>query len=324
VNVLVVLINYKTPALTLRALHAVVAELDRLPDSRVALIDNGSGDDSVPALEKGLDAGALRDRVDLLVSPENRGFAGGVNLALIPALRGPSPPRFVYLLNSDALPAPGSVATLVRFLEANPSAGIAGSYIHGPDGETHDTAFRFPGVASQFEESLGIGVVSRLLDRYLVSKPVPRVATRVDRLAGASMLIRREVFDAIGAYDENFFFYYEETDFCRRAAGAGFATWYVPESRVEHIGAASSGWKDLAKPRAPYWWEGRRWYFYKNHGLLYLWAVNLAWLAGFALGEPRRRLMGRRGPFPPRYFRDFLRHNFGFRPLGRGLPTPTP
>jgi GT2 family glycosyltransferase len=321
VNVLVVLINYKTPALTLRALRAALADVDRLPGSRVALIDNGSGDDSVPELAKALDGEGLRDRVDLLVSPTNRGFAGGVNLALVPALRGPSPPRFVYLLNSDALPAPGAIEKLVRFLEADPRAGIAGSYIHGPGGETHDTAFRFPGIASQFEESLGIGVVSRLLDRYLVSKPVPRDAARVDWLAGASMLIRREVFDAIGSYDENFFFYYEETDFCRRAAQAGFATWYVPESRVEHIGAASSGWKDQSKPRAPYWWEGRRWYFYKNHGLLYLWAVNVAWLVGFLVGEPRRRLMGRRGPFPPRYFRDFLRHNFGFRPLGRGLPT---
>ena len=321
-NVLVVLINYKTPDLTLRALGATLAELDRLPGSRVALIDNGSGDDSVPTLEKALDAEGLHDRVDFLVSPTNRGFAGGVNLALVPALRGPSPPRFVYLLNSDALPAPGAIAELVRFLESDPTAGIAGSYIHGPGGETHDTAFRFPGIASQFEESLGIGVVSKLLDRYLVSKPVPRESARVDWLAGASMLIRREVFDAIGAYDENFFFYYEETDFCRRAARAGFATWYLPASKVEHIGAASSGWKDRSKPRASYWWEGRRYYFYKNHGLLYLWAVNVAWLVGFVIGEPRRRLMGRRGPFPPRYFRDFLRHNFAFRPLGRGLPAP--
>lgn len=167
---------------------------------------------------------------------------------------------------------------------------------------------------------LGIGVVSRLLDRFVVSKPVPAEATRVDWLAGASMLIRREVFEAIGLYDENYFFYYEETDFCLRAARAGFETWYVPESRVAHIGAASSGAKDLSKPRAAYWWDGRRWYFYKNHGRVYLWAANAAWLAGFAIGEVRRRLIGRKGPFPPRYFRDFLRFNLGFRPLGRGRP----
>lgn len=320
-NVLVVLINYKTPALTLRALEAALGDLERLPGSRVALIDNGSGDGSAEELARALDARGLRDRVELTVSPENLGFAGGVNLVLRPALRGADPPRYVYLLNSDARPAPGAIECLVRFLDANPSAGIAGSYVHGPDGETHDTAFRFPTAISQFEHPLGIGLVTRLLDRWVVSKPVPSTTTRVDWLAGASMLIRREVFDAIGVYDENYFFYYEETDFCLRAARAGFATWYVPESRVEHIGAASSGWKDTSKPRAAYWWEGRRWYYFKNHGLWYLWLANVAWVVGFLLGEPRRRLLGRKGPFPPRFLRDFLRYNFTFRRLGRGLPV---
>lgn len=320
-NVLIALINYKTPALTLRALRAALEALEPLPGSGVCLIDNGSGDSSVEELGAALDREGLRDRVELIASPTNLGFAGGVNLALRPALRGANPPRFLYLLNSDALPAPGAIAELVHFLDANPSAGIAGSFIHGPDGETHDTAFRFPSAASQFEETLGIGVVSRLLDRWIVSKPVPSETARVDWLAGASMLIRREVFDAIGVYDENFFFYFEETDFCRRAARAGFSTWYVPKSRVEHIGAASSGWKDRSKPRAAYWWDGRRYYFYKNHGLLYLWFANAAWLAGMLLGEARRRVIGRQGPFPPRFVRDFLRYNLAFRRLGRGLPA---
>lgn len=319
-NVLIVLINYRTPELTLRALRAALAELSRLPGSRVALIDNGSGDDSVPVLADALEREGLKDRVDLITSPTNLGFAGGVNLALRPALSGSNPPRFVYLLNSDALPAPGSIERLVRVLDERPGAGIAGSYIHGPAGDTHDTAFRFPTVASNFEESLGIGIVTRLLDRWVVSKPVPSETTRVDWLAGASMLIRREVFDAIGVYDENFFFYFEETDFCLRAARAGFTTWYVPDSRVEHIGAASSGWKDFSKPRAAFWWDGRRWFYYKNHGLLYLWAANLAWVLGFLVGESRRRLIRRKGPFPPRFFRDFLRYNFSFRALGRGFP----
>lgn len=320
-NVLIVLINYRTPELTMRALRAAVAEMDAMPGSRVCLVENGSGDDSPEQLRAALDREKLADRVDLVISPTNTGFAGGVNLAIRPALRGPDPPRYVYLLNSDALPAPGAVAMLMHFLDANPEAGIAGSYIHGPDGETHHTAFRFPTVASQFEEAIGIGVVTKLLDRYVVSKPVPDVTTRVDWLAGASMMIRREALASIGIYDENFFFYFEETDLCLRAARAGFSTWYLPASRVEHIGAASSGMKDMTKPRAAYWWDGRRYYFYKNYGLLYLWAANIAWVLGYAIGEPRRRVMGRRGPFPPHFFRDFFRYNFSRRPLGRGVPA---
>ena len=121
VNVLVVLINYKTPDLTLRALRAALAAIERLPGSRVALVDNGSGDGSAAALEAALDREGLRDRVDFVSSPTNRGFAGGVNLAVEPALRGPSPPRFVYLLNSDALPVPHAIEILVRALEEDPA-----------------------------------------------------------------------------------------------------------------------------------------------------------------------------------------------------------
>lgn len=320
-NVLIVLINYRTPDLTLRALRAAIAEIERLPGSRVCLIDNGSGDDSPERLTAALAREPWRDRVDLVLSPTNTGFAGGVNQAIRPALQSADPPRYIYLLNSDALPAPGAVALLIDFLDAHPDVGIAGSYIHGPEGDTHDTAFRFPTLASQFEEAIGIGVISKLLDRFIVSKPVPTVATRVDWLAGCSMAIRSELLEKVGIYDENFFFYFEETDLCLRAARAGYATWYLPESRVEHIGAASSGLKDMSKPRASYWWEGRRYYFYKNHGLLYLWACNLIWVLGYIPGELRRRLMGRKGPFPPRFFRDFLRYNFSRRPLGRGVPA---
>jgi GT2 family glycosyltransferase len=321
-DVLVVIVNYRTPDLTRRALAAALEALRDRPGSRVCLVENGSGDDSAARL-----ADALREldpdgkRVDLVVSPENLGFGGGVNLAVRPALRGGDRPRYVYLLNSDARPEPDAIDELVRFLDGEPGAGIAGSYIYGVDGVTHDTAFGFPNLPSQFEQSLGLGVVSRLLDRWLVSKPVPRTATRVDWLAGCSMLIRREALDAIGLFDENFFLYFEETDLCRRAARAGFATWYVPASRVEHVGSASTGWKDFSRPRPAYWFDGRRYYFAKNHGRAYLWAANVLWLAGWLLGDPRRRLIGRRGPFPERFVRDFVRYNFSFRRLGRGMPA---
>lgn len=325
VDVLAVIVNYRTPDLTRRALAATLDALRGRPGARVAIVENGSGDDSAERLRE-----ALREldpdgkRVDLIVSPENLGFGGGVNRALRPALQAPDPPRYVYLLNSDARPEADAIETLVRFLDGEPRAGIAGSYIYGVDGATHDTAFGFPGLASQFEQSIGLGLVTRLLDSWVVSKPVPRSAARVDWLAGCSMLIRRELLETIGLFDENFFLYYEETDLCRRAARAGFATWYLPASRVEHVGSASTGWKDFSRPRPAYWFDGRRYYFARNHGRGYLWAANLLWLLGWLLGEPRRRLIGRRGPFPERFVRDFIRYNFSFRPLGRGRPAAAP
>lgn len=320
-KLLVIVLNYRTAAMTIEALHAVVRELRTLESARVVVVENGSGDDSLSALEAEVAKEGWGALVSIVASERNRGFSGGVNFALRPTLAGADRPEYVYLLNSDAFVEPGAVAVLLDFLERHPGAGICGSYVHGTEGDPHETAFRFPTIIGEFIARVPLWPFTRLLRRFTIALPIPTEAQPVDWLAGASMMIRREVFDAIGLYDENFFFYFEETDFCLRAARAGFGTWYVPESRVEHIGAASSGWKDRSKPRAAFWWDGRRYYFYKNHGLLYLWLANAAWLAGYLLGETRRLLAGRKGPFPPRFFRDFLRYNLAFRHLGRGLPA---
>jgi len=316
----VTVINYRTPALTLRAVASVLDDPEALPGTRVAIVENDSGDGSLDEIVAAVKERGWRDRVAVSPSERNGGFSYGVNRGVRLGLAEDPPPDYFYLLNSDARVEPGAIARLVAFLDAHPTVGIAGSYIFGPDGETHGTAFRFPGLLSHLESALGIGPVSRLLSRWVVSMPVPTEPARVDWLAGASMLVRREVFETIGFFDENFFLYYEETDFCLRARRAGIETWYVPASRVEHVGAASTGWKDFSKPRSAYWFEGRRYYLAKNHGRPYLWAANWLWLCGYAVWWLRTAIQRKPDVYPPRFLRDFLRHNFAFRPLPRAAP----
>ncbi|MCG8591487.1 MAG: glycosyltransferase family 2 protein [Proteobacteria bacterium] len=304
----VVVINYRTPELTLAALRSSLRELEGLPGSRVILVDNDSQDGSFEKLQAAVRDLGAEERVHLVASPRNGGFAYGVNQGVRAAAETGPPVDYVYLLNSDAEPDPGALALLVEFLEAHPQAGIAGSHIYGTDGATHDTAFRFHSLPAEFENRLGLGVVSRLLDRWVVSKPVPHTDTRVDWLAGASMLIRRQVFEAIGPFDERYFLYFEEADFCRRAQAAGWATWYVPSSRVQHVGSASTGWTDWSRRRPPYWFESRRHYWLKNHGRLQLWLANALWITGFLLGRAKCWLQRKPYPQPPHFFRDFLRY----------------
>jgi hypothetical protein len=314
----VTLINYRTPELTVRALAALLEDPEAVPGTRVALIENDSADGSLETLTRAIEERGWGDRVTLSASPRNGGFSYGVNRGVALGLALDPPPDYLYLLNSDTRVEPGAVARLVEFLDAHPDVGIAGSYIFGPDGETHRTAFRFPGVASEFEAAVGFGPVTRLLDRWVVAKPVPSEPARVDWLAGASMMIRRRAWEAAGPFDENFFLYYEETDFCLRAQRAGWPAWYVPASRVEHVGSASTGWQDHSKPRSPWWFEGRRYYFFKSHGRAYLWAVNAAWLIGHLLWRARATVQRKPDVHPPRFLSDFLRHNF----TGRSLPDP--
>ncbi|WP_317616436.1 glycosyltransferase family 2 protein [Paracoccus mutanolyticus] len=181
-------------------------------------------------------------------------------------------------LNSDAIPQPGAIRTLVDYLGRHPEAGIACSRLRGTDGEPHLTAFRFPSAAGDFEAASRSGPVTRLFRDRVVAMPQPVTSGRVDWSAGASMMIRMDVLDRIGLFDEGFFLYFEETDLCRRAADAGWQTHYVVESEVEHIGSASTGMKTWQ--RVPdYWYDSRRRYFEKHHGragALWATAANLA------------------------------------------------
>src|SRR5690606_31205032 len=103
----------------------------------------------------------------------------------------------------------------VTYLDSHPEVGFAGSHIHGEDGAPHTTAFRFPSIASEFEGAAKTGPVSKLLKNAIVAPPLPTQTTRVDWLAGASVLMRQKVLDRIGLFDETFFLYFEETDLCR-------------------------------------------------------------------------------------------------------------
>ena len=78
-------------------------------------------------------------------------------------------------------------------------------------------------------------------------------------------MVRREVFDAVGLLDEGFFFYFEEVDFCRRAAQAGWPCWYVPAAHVVHRIGSSTGWTTAGR-RPRYWFDSRRRYFRRHLG----------------------------------------------------------
>ena len=319
-KLLTVILNYKTPDMTLDSIEAALRELAPYPDARVAVVDNDSQDGSYEQLCNAVEERGYSDRVSVVASEYNGGFAYGNNLAIREALAGEDLPEYVYLLNSDAFPDPRCISELVDFLDSHPEAGIAGSYVHGPEPVPHKTAFRFHTIWSELESTLGLGIVSRLLDRYLVAPALPTETRQVDWLAGASMLIRREALEEVGLLDDTFFLYFEETDFCHRARNAGWTTHYVVESSVTHVGSASTGMKDKSKPTPTYWFASRRHYFLKNYGRLYLWGANIAYVVGGTLRRIRWRTIGRPESDAKHHMRDFIRFNFRLGETPDGHP----
>jgi GT2 family glycosyltransferase len=306
-KLLVVIVNYKTALLALRAAEAALADVRALGGA-IAIVDNDSGDGSLATLRDGIASGRFGSTVEVIAAEKNGGFGYGNNVAIRRALASSDPPQYVYLLNPDAMPDPGAIRTLVEFLDAHPEVGIAGSHIHNPDGSTHVSAFRFPSPIGELEGTLRLGLATKLFDRWSVWNLPCDETARVDWVSGASTMIRRDVLDQVGLFDENFFLYFEETDLCRRAAEAGWQTWFVHEASVEHEVGVATGIKDTKRRTPPYWFASRRYYFLKQGGRGELWLANLLWMAGFSLWRLRRRLQAKPDPDPPQMLADFVRH----------------
>ncbi|MBV2359545.1 glycosyltransferase family 2 protein [Thalassococcus sp. CAU 1522] len=318
--ILTVLLNYRTPHMTIRAARAALVAMEGLTGELV-IVDNDSRDGSFETIQAAIETELTGSEtpVRLIAAPHNGGFGAGNNVGIRAGLAAGGKPDFVYILNSDAFPERDAIRRLLDHLRAHPEVGFAGSYLHGPDGDDHVSCFRFPGILSEIESAARFGPVSRLLRRFTVPLPVPDATRRVDWLAGASMLARQSVLDQIGLFDETFFLYFEETDLSLRAMRAGYETHYVRDSVVTHIGGESTGMK--VWKRVPQYWLDSRWHYYsKNHGRAYAALATLAHV-GAGLFWRLRRLVQRKPQIDPDHFlRDLVLHDA--RALFRALPTP--
>jgi N-acetylglucosaminyl-diphospho-decaprenol L-rhamnosyltransferase len=312
-TLLIVIVNYRTADLTLDCLASLQDEVGTVAGTHVVVTDNASGDDSVARLDAAVSRNGWGDWATIRPLEHNGGFAAGNNTAIRPALEGPDPPRYILLLNPDTIVRPGALQTLVGFLADRPEIGLAGSRLEDPDGTPQRSAFRFPTVLGELESGMRLGPVSRLLERWASAQEIPADPAPIDWVAGACMIIRREVFEAIGLMDEGYFMYFEEVDFCHRALRAGWPCWYLPTAHVVHLVGRSSGVTDprAARKRRPgYWFLARRRYFLRNHGLVATVLADLAWSLGYASFRLRRLVHPKPGTDPQWMFWDFIRYNF--------------
>ncbi len=239
----VVMVTWKVRELALDALGTLFADLESEgpEDSQVWLVDNASCDGTVEAVSRRF------PQVHLLASNENLGFAAGNNLAMrsmgFGRLEGDALPRAVYLLNPDTRTRAGATSKLYQALFANPAVGLVGAQLSFEDGSFQHSAFMFPGLRQLWAELFPLP--GRLIEgpfngrfprkRYAAGKPF-----RIDFPLGATMMLRREVIETTGMFDEAFALYCEEIDWAWRIRKAGWQTLCVPAARVTHLEGRSS------------------------------------------------------------------------------------
>lgn len=323
IDVGVIIVNYRSAELTLRALQSLAIEREEPSiHLRVVVVENASGDEAVLSREVPARFGSFASFVQSAV---NGGFGAGNNLGLRHLFGSGKPPEYFLFLNPDTEVRPGAIAALVRFMGEHPSAGLAGSRIEHPDGTDWPIAFRFPTLWSELEAGCAMGIVTRLLSKHVVAREMGERPEQVDWLCGAAFMATRAMLEQIGAFDETYFLYFEETDLCLRAQSSGYEVWHVPASRVMHIRGQSTGVTVLdQKPRRlpRYWFESRRHFYVKNYGLAYAAMADLASIGGNGIGVLKRAL--KREPSTPHLVRDLVRESVLFPHVRRRLQAPRP
>jgi GT2 family glycosyltransferase len=220
-HVAVIIVNWNRREDTLACLESL-GRLD-YPSLEIILVDNASTDGS---------AGAVRQAfpgVTVLEAPQNLGFVAGNNLGLAHARRNPSGAQVAcaWLLNNDTVVAPDSLRLLVEAVESYPGAGAAGPTIYYYD---RPAVIWSAGGAIDWKHgrtrSLGLETEDR---GQAGDQPQP-----VDFVTGCALLAKMEVFERVGMLDPRFYAYYEETEWCVRAARAGYQILHVPRARIWH------------------------------------------------------------------------------------------
>lgn len=273
-DVIVVCWNDKEKITT--ALDSVFALSEVQTDSafaHVVISDNGSTDGSREFLRE-----RYGDRIAIVENGANLGFAAACNRAFA---RTSSP--YVFLLNPDAELKDRALANIVTFMDTHPRCGIAGSRIYNYDGTVQQSAGEFDTWAGAYLRSSAWGEWP-MFRAYANGAGLREwhydTERRVDIAIGAALAIRRSLIATIGAFDEQFFLYHEEVDFAKRAADAGWETWFVPSSEAVHEGMGSARGQYNVDARKQ---TSRRKYWIKHHGLAWYAALNAALVGRYAL-----------------------------------------
>ena len=253
-DISIVIVSWNVCDLLRDCLHSIEMNRGDL-EIETIVVDSDSADESVEMV-----ASEFPD-VILIACDENVGFPRGNNIGLARATG-----RTLFLLNPDTVVIGDALPCLLRYLESNLQVGLVGPQLRFGDGSVQSSRRRFPTILTgMFESTWFESLAPRsVLDAYYVRDTADDETAAVDWVMGAAMLLRREVYTAVGGMDAAYFMYSEELDWCRRIKDAGWGVVYLPEAQITHFQGKSS--EQASTARHINFNRAKLRYFRKYHG----------------------------------------------------------
>ncbi len=225
-DVSVIIVNYNTKDLTVNCIKSIYASESKY-SFEIILVDNASTDGTVDAIRD------LFPQVRIVENTENVGFARANNQAA-EITAG----RYLYVLNSDTEIEKDVIENVVSYGDVNPDVGVVGTKVVFPDGKLYGNFYKFQTFFTEFMFFTVWLIKSKHWSIFHLNKYneySDSEAFEVDVISGCSMFVKRKVYEKIELFDDKFFMYYEDGEFCYRAKKNRFLTIYLPTTFITHI-----------------------------------------------------------------------------------------
>lgn len=278
IDLSIIIVNWNTLNLLKDCLNSIFQQTWDVSYD-VWVVDNGSSDGSPDMVRREF------PQVHLIENRTNMGFSRANNQAI-----RQSSGRYILLLNSDTEVIGDALRAFVRFMDDHPEAGAAGCQLLNPDGSLQFSCGRSLRLRSVL---LGGVLANQIFKKlfphrtffaeYGLCEEDHGRSQEVDLVMGACLILRRDILEKTGLFDENIFLYFEEIDLCYRIRKAGLKIFYTPQASVRHYGGQSSkSSKDIVRNSL----LSQEYFFKKHYGKAYATACRLLTFLGSALKIP--------------------------------------
>lgn len=272
IDVSIIIVTYNCRDETLNCIKSIYKEVKKI-NFEVIIVDNNSKDDTVELLKKTF------TNLKIIENKKNIGFAAAVNQGIFK-----SKGKYILVLNPDTEVVGDCVKIMFDFLKNDRKVGITGGKLLWPDRRTQILFMQFPTLKAQLIEALYLHILfpkNRIISSHYLTNRNYNTEREVDVVSGACMMVRKEVMEKIGYFDEDLFIYAEDVDFCYRTRENGWKIFYLPYAQVMHHRAQSTKLHEEIMLAQAY--KSRKLFLRKHYGKFYSDISNFITILAFSL-----------------------------------------